>query len=132
MVTNGTTTGMTPRELVALIEEHGEREDKLTAKLLVALRGYAEASEAVAHDLDVLADRAGRLTAERCGLVVEAAMLLHDQQEALKKAHPMFAVTMGEIPRALLAGLTAGKKIAAAIQETELIDEPFSAFGCVQ
>lgn len=120
MTTTGTTTGMTPRELVALIEEHGEREDRLTAKLLVALRGYAEASEAVAHDLDVLADRAGRLTAERCGLVVEAAMLLHDQNETFRTKAVMSMEAYVEDVHARLAaiaGRRAGLKLAAALED---------------
>lgn len=70
---------MTPRELIRQIEADGEVQDQLTARLLAALKSYAAASEEVAADFENLLSRAADLRAERCGLIVEAAMFCHER-----------------------------------------------------
>jgi len=72
---------MTPEELIRLIEQQGEQQDKATVKLLAALKTYADASREMQEEYDNLIRRAADLTAERCGLVVEAAMFLKEASE---------------------------------------------------
>lgn len=75
--------GMTARELITWLEQQGEKQDHICGQLLEALKGYAEARE----EYDALVERAQRLQAERCGLLVEAAMAVRDGERRRERGN---------------------------------------------
>ncbi|ATN34770.1 hypothetical protein ACO34A_13265 [Rhizobium sp. ACO-34A] len=79
---------LTPRELIALMEQQGNLQDDLGGRLLEALKGYAQASE----DYENLIERARNLQAERCGFIVEAAMVLREGRQRAE-SHAAFTHT---------------------------------------
>lgn len=89
---------MTALDLIRQIEADGEVQDAMTARLLASLRDYAAASEEARADFDNLITRAASLQAERCALIVEAAMFRHDRDtDRALRAFPLRRAGQKEI-----------------------------------
>lgn len=73
----------TARELITWLEQQGEKEDHICGQLLEALKAYAEARE----EYENLVERARRIQAERCGLLVEAAMAVRDGERRRERGN---------------------------------------------